>query len=106
MCDKRTPCRTKREHGRHLVTAQAGTSGEISGSGGGEQVYGLPSGLFRHLFQQGIESSGGSIYVGAAQACHSGALAKADVLPPRFVEARPIVAVHRQDVDELIRGVK
>ena len=29
MRDKQAPCRSKREHGRHLATAQAGPPGEI-----------------------------------------------------------------------------
>ena len=59
MCDSVTQCRIQREHGRHLVTAQAGPGGntrEFPGSGGGEQVYGLPQNLVRYLFKRAIEA--------------------------------------------------
>lgn len=56
MCSAETPCPIKKLHGRHLVTAQAGPSGEISGSGGKEQVYGLPPKLVIFLFKRGLES--------------------------------------------------
>lgn len=59
MCNSRTPCAIKREHGRHLVTAQAGPGGDardMPGSGGGENVYGLPPSLVRYLFKRGLES--------------------------------------------------
>ena len=56
MCNSQTPCPIKRKYGRHLVTAQAGPAGDIAGSGGGENVYGLPPKLVRYLFAKGIES--------------------------------------------------
>ena len=56
MCDSRTPCAIERKLGRHLVTAQAGSSGEMSGIGSGENMYGMSPRLARYLFKRGIES--------------------------------------------------
>lgn len=56
MCNAETPCAFKRDHGRHLVTAQAGSSGDAEGSGGGENVYGLPQKLVVLLFKRGLAS--------------------------------------------------
>ncbi len=55
MCTSQAPCRIKREFGKHLVTAQTGDSksGAV-GSGGGENVYGLPPKLVRYLFKAGV----------------------------------------------------
>ena len=58
MCNAESPCAVKREHGRHLVTAQAGPGGDardMPGSGG-ENVYGLPPKLVVFLFKRGLAS--------------------------------------------------
>jgi site-specific DNA-cytosine methylase len=57
MCDSQTPCKAKRELGRHVLTAQAGPSSTTPGSGGGENVYGLPPKLVQYLFRCGIAAS-------------------------------------------------
>ena len=60
VCNSQTPCAIKREHGRHLLTAQSGdSSGGAVGSGGGENVYGLPPRLVRHLFRCGLAFASG-----------------------------------------------
>ena len=54
VCIAETPCATKSKYGRHLVTAQAGSSKNMSGIGGGERVYGLSSNLVVYVFRRGI----------------------------------------------------
>ena len=59
LCDAETPCPIKRQHGKHLLTAQAGPGGDtrdMPGSGGGENVYTLPQKLVVLLFKRGLES--------------------------------------------------
>ena len=55
ICRKESPCPEKCTHGRHLKTAQAGTSKEIPGSGQGKNVYHIPAKLLKTLFQHMIE---------------------------------------------------
>ena len=55
ICSSATPCRVKRETGRHLITAQSGPSGGMEGSGAGENVYSLPRGLVLHVYGGAIE---------------------------------------------------
>ena len=50
ICSSATPCRVKRETGRHLITAQSGPSGGMEGSGAGENVYSLPRRLVLHIY--------------------------------------------------------
>ncbi len=58
ICNVHTPCQSKRRYGRHLRTAQSGdSSGGSVGSGGGENVYGLPPKLVRHLIRAAIEQA-------------------------------------------------
>ena len=58
VCNAETPCPSQREHGRHLVTAQSGPSGETPGSGAGENVYAIPCPLVYELFKQGLDFCG------------------------------------------------
>ena len=60
MCDSQTPCPAKREHGRHLFTAQSGDSSSAIGSGGGEKTYGLPPRLVRYCFARALDCLAGA----------------------------------------------
>jgi site-specific DNA-cytosine methylase len=57
VCRRGSYCAAKALHGRHLQTAQSGpgSSGTISGSGGGEKVYPLPKGLVVKLVRAGFK---------------------------------------------------
>lgn len=48
-CCKDTPCSTKRKHGKHLQTAQAGPAGDTPGSGPARNMYPIPEQLLRVL---------------------------------------------------------
>lgn len=54
QCRQATPCPIKAEHGRHLVSAQAGDKGNMKGSGGGENVYPLPKKLVGTLVRSAL----------------------------------------------------
>ena len=55
MCNKETPCQTKAQYGHHPHTAQNGdTSNGAIGSGGGRNVYPLPSKLICHVYSKGL----------------------------------------------------
>jgi len=49
LCRRGSYCATKEREGRHLATAQSGPSGDLRGSGRGENVYPIPTGLVRLL---------------------------------------------------------
>jgi hypothetical protein len=52
-CEAGSYCATRREHGKHLQTAQSGpTADGVAGSGSGENVYPLPRGLVRMLVKK------------------------------------------------------
>ena len=56
MCRKETPCEALRQHGHHLVTAQAGpTHTGIPGSGSAAAVWPIPYALIRVLMKAAIE---------------------------------------------------
>ncbi len=59
-CSRDAPCTFKRECGFHPVTAQAGSSpnGRVKGSGGGRNVYPIPSKLCTELFRKAIAHLG------------------------------------------------
>ena len=54
-CLKESPCPDKDLYGRHLRTAQAGTSKTVPGSGPGKNVYHIAEKLLKTLFQHLIE---------------------------------------------------
>lgn len=56
MCTSETPCAHRRKYGYHSHTAQSGDgrNGSI-GSGGGKNVYPLPSKLVCHIYKKGLE---------------------------------------------------
>ncbi len=60
MYDSQTPCPGKREHGRHLFTAQSGDSSSAIGSGGGDKTYGLPPRLVRYCFARALDGLAGA----------------------------------------------
>ena len=49
QCTMQTPCAVKRQHGRHLITAQSGDSKHQQGSGGAVAVYPVPAALIDNL---------------------------------------------------------
>ena len=49
QCSAQTPCETRRQHGRHLITAQSGDSATQKGSGGAVAVYPIPAPLIDEL---------------------------------------------------------
>eukprot|EP00959_Pyramimonas_sp_CCMP1952_P142216 2976784-Pyramimonas_sp.AAC.1 len=51
-CTKDTPCAVFCTWKRHLQTAQAGPSTQAPGSGGGKNVYAIPSDLLHNLFSR------------------------------------------------------
>ena len=55
VCAGETRCTAKRELGFHPVTAQSGGTARALGSGGGRNVYPIPSALVRHLFRKAVE---------------------------------------------------
>ena len=57
MCNSETPCAHKANYGHHQFTAQSGdtSNGKSKGSGGGKNVYPLPSRLVCHIYKKGIE---------------------------------------------------
>jgi hypothetical protein len=56
MCRKETPCEAQRQHGRHLVTAQAGpTRTGTPGSGSATAVWPVPYPLIRELMQAAMD---------------------------------------------------
>ena len=67
ICEKLTPCTSKRLHGRHLATAQSGPSADRSvdrsapGSGGARQVYPIPKRLVYYLFRKGLLACGNGL---------------------------------------------
>ena len=56
MCDSQTPCPHKAKFGHHSHTAQSGdtSNGKSIGSGGGRNVYPIPSALVRHVYSKGL----------------------------------------------------
>ena len=56
MCNSRTPCATKRSHGRHLDWVQSSDKQYTCGLGGGEKAFPIPPRLVRYLFKRAIES--------------------------------------------------
>ena len=55
ICNSQTPCPHKEQHGNHSHTAQSGrTSNAAIGSGGGRNVYPLPSKLVCHVYSKGL----------------------------------------------------
>ncbi len=58
MCNSQTPCKSRRLHGRHLITVQSGDAEHGGGLGGGEKAFPIPPQLIRHLFKKGIASHG------------------------------------------------
>lgn len=56
QCTSETPCPHKARYGHHAMTAQSGsTSSGVPGSGGGKNVYPLPSRLVCHIYNKGLE---------------------------------------------------
>ena len=54
-CSGKTLCANKAALGYHPVTAQSGSTARSLGSGGGRNVYPIPSKLVAHLFARAIE---------------------------------------------------
>ena len=54
QCSPQTPCEIRRQHGRHLVTAQSGDSARQQGSGGAVAVYPIPAPLMEELIDDMI----------------------------------------------------
>ena len=63
MCNRETPCASKRDYERHLVTAQSGPSADrsVPGSGGARQVYPIPNRLVYYLFRKGLDKCRNSL---------------------------------------------
>ena len=55
VCSGETACANKVALGYHPVTAQSGSTARSEGSGGGRNVYPIPSKLVTHLFARAIE---------------------------------------------------
>jgi hypothetical protein len=49
QCTPQTPCATRRQHGRHLISAQSGDSAVQKGSGSAVAVYPIPAPLVEEL---------------------------------------------------------
>ena len=54
ICRKGSMCPTKESYGRHLLTAQAGPSNQVPGSGAGKNVYHIPQPLLKNLLGPSI----------------------------------------------------
>ena len=59
VCAGVTRCADKRSLGYHPVTAQSGSTARSEGSGGGRNVYPIPSRLVSHLFRRAVEHADG-----------------------------------------------
>ena len=59
VCAGETRCKAKTVLGFHPVTAQSGGTARALGSGGGRNVYPIPSALVRHLFRKAVEQVDG-----------------------------------------------
>ena len=60
MCNRETPCPHKAKYGHHSHTAQSGdtSNGKSKGSGGGRNVYPLPSKLICYVYSKGLMQLG------------------------------------------------